>query len=80
MHNFHTHTCTLQPLFAQVQLHPSLVTDSFGYELSKAKWGSMEPHDIATLSLQLCLDTSVEERGKKKKSYFGDVGVHIILH
>lgn len=30
--------------------------DSSSYELSKAKWGAMEPSDIATLSLQFCVD------------------------
>jgi len=31
--------------------------DSCSYELSKAKWGAMEPSDIATLSLQFCIDS-----------------------
>lgn len=47
----------LQPLFYQVQLHPGLVTDSCTFELSKAKWGAMDPSDIATHSIQLCVDS-----------------------
>lgn len=40
-----------------MQLHPGLVTDSCAYELSKAKWGAMEPSEIATHSIQLCRDS-----------------------
>lgn len=47
----------VQPLFHQVQLHPGLVTDSCAYELSKGKWGAMEPSDIATHGIQFCMDS-----------------------
>ena len=40
-----------------MQLHPGLVTDSCAFELSKAKWGAMEPSDIATHSIQFCMDS-----------------------
>ena len=39
-----------------MQLHPGLVTDSCAYELSKAKWGAMEPSEIATHSIHFCKD------------------------
>ncbi len=39
-----------------MQLHPGLVTDSCAYELSKAKWGAMEPSEIATHSIHFCRD------------------------
>jgi hypothetical protein len=59
---------SLQPLFYQVQLHPGLITGGEKYELSKAKWGAMEPSDIATLSLQLCMDTSLAVQQEKPHS------------
>lgn len=40
-----------------MQLHPGLVTDSCAYELSKAKWGAMDPSDIATHGIQMCMDS-----------------------
>ncbi len=43
-------------MFYQVQLHPGLVTDSCAYERSKAKWGAMEPSEIATHSIHFCKD------------------------
>ena len=62
---------SLQPLFYHVQLHPGLITGGEKVELSKAKWGAMEPLDIATLSYQLCMDTSLAVQEEKQRGKEG---------
>ena len=74
-HTPHTHT---QPLFYQVQLHPGLITDGGNYELSKSKWGAMEPDDIATLSLQLCLDRHVAAQDESSYTTGENIFTHVM--